>query len=137
MQIKKITIALLTLVLILPCLIFSGANVIDFEATRDSNVVNLTWSTENESNIDYFTLRRSTDMITWYQISEKIKAHNAPSSYTYTDRTIFKGVESTTLYYYLDFVDQNGNKITNIASATCSGVSGFRHTWGSIKALFR
>lgn len=136
MPIRKLTIILLMFVLILPCLIFSGANVINFEASREENVVDLKWSTESESNIDYFLIRRSTDMMTWYQIPDKIQAHNSPSTYKYTDRTIFKGMEST-LIYYLDFVDKNGNKTLSIASATCNGVSGFRHTWGSIKALFR
>ncbi len=136
MQLKRLTIALLILVFTLPCFIYSGAHVIDFEAWREGNVVSLKWNTESESNIDYFILRRSSDMMTWYQIPEKIKAHNSPSSYTFTDNSIFKGMEST-LYYYLDFVDKEGNKTSSVASATCSGVSGFRHTWGSIKALFR
>lgn len=133
MQKKWIKILLL---LTLPLFLFSDERILDFQASRNENSVTLNWSTRDESNIAYFKLKRSIDMNVWYSIDQKINANNTPSTYTFTDQTLFKALDSN-YYYTLVVYNRDGSKIDHNEIARCNGISGFRHTWGSIKAIFR
>lgn len=127
---------LLPLIILIPVFIFSDQRILDFQAARNENSVTLSWSTRDESNIAYFKLKRSTDMNVWYSIDQKINANSSPSTYTFTDQTLFKTLDSD-YFYTLIIYNKDGSKINHDEIARCTGISGFRHTWGSIKAIFR
>jgi len=116
----------------------AGARISDFHAKRDNNSVILEWTTESESNLSKFDIERSTDRIRWLKIAET-PASNEPETrqnYSYRDNTIFKASVNN-FYYRLILVDKNGQFSPYDVIVSVSGNSGIRHTWGSIKAMFR
>jgi len=134
---KKSPIILLFFMLIAPKA-DPGVQISDFRASRDGNVVLLEWVTESESNLLRFDIQRSTDQHYWLKIGENAAIGESSSSrnYSYRDDTIYK-TEQSTFYYRLVVVDKNQQKIIHPTIASIAGSSGIRHTWGSIKAMFR
>ncbi len=57
--------------------------------------------------------------------------------YSYEDKSIFKS-ENRTFYYRIVVIDPQKKVITSSEIKQVSPqISGIRHTWGSIKAMFR
>ncbi|MBN1893575.1 hypothetical protein JW906_03725 [bacterium] len=115
-----------------------GVQISDFHASRDGNAVLLEWVTESESNLLRFDIQRSTDQRYWLKIGENAAIGESSSSrhYSYRDDTIFKTGQSN-FYYRLVVIDKNQQKSIHSVIASIAGSSGIRHTWGSIKAMFR
>ena len=131
---------ILSVVLISASLALSGANIKEFHARRDNNTVIIEWTTKGETNLERFLLKRSSDTINWNSLAEipaKGGNTNAQLNYEYEDRSIFKNDGSGTFYYQLSTVDYNGTTTPHDVVTSISGSSGIRHTWGSIKAIFR
>jgi hypothetical protein len=116
----------------------AATRVSEFYATRDQSAVVLVWSTEEETGLSRFEIERSGDRMRWIQVGKTPAAGDSwqKRTYSYRDNTIFKtGVN--TLYYRLILVDRSGNSQVFDIIASAEGQSGIRHTWGSIKAMFR
>jgi hypothetical protein len=116
----------------------AATRVFEFYATRDQSAVVLVWSTEEETNLARFEIERSSDGSRWIQVGKTPAAGDSwqKRTYSYRDNSIFKtGVN--TLYYRLILVDRSGNSQVFETIASAEGQSGIRHTWGSIKAMFR
>ncbi len=116
----------------------AATRVSEFYATRDQSAVVLVWSTEEESNLARFEIERSSDRTRWIHIGKTAASGDSwqRRTYSYRDNTIFKtGVN--TLYYRLILVDRSGNSQVFDVIASAEGQSGIKHTWGSIKAMFR
>jgi hypothetical protein len=116
----------------------ASARLSEFYAKREKNAVVLEWTTEEESNLARFEIHRSTDQIRWHKIGETRAAGESfqKIAYSFTDNSIFKSTVNT-LYYRLVLVDKSGNAQSWDVIASVEGQSGIRHTWGSIKAMFR
>jgi hypothetical protein len=116
----------------------AGTRISQFFATRDRNAVVLEWTTEEESNLARFEIERSTDRVRWFRIGEVRAAGESArrNTYTFRDQTIFK-TAANSLSYRLVLVDMQGNSLPYDVIASVEGQSGIRHTWGSIKAMFR
>jgi hypothetical protein len=116
----------------------ASARISEFYAKREKNAVILEWTTEEESNLAKFEIHRSTDQLRWYKIGETraVGESSQRNVYSFTDNSIFKGAVNT-LYYRLILVDMSGNNQSWDVIASVEGQSGIRHTWGSIKAMFR
>ena len=116
----------------------ASARISEFYAKREKNTVILEWTTEEESNLAKFEIYRSTDQLRWHKIGE-IRAIGESSQrnvYSFTDNSIFKGAVNT-LFYRLVLVEKTGTNQSWDVIASVEGQSGIRHTWGSIKAMFR
>ncbi|HLK30401.1 MAG TPA: T9SS type A sorting domain-containing protein [Puia sp.] len=92
-----------------PHVLFSGGTLpllmTNFNATLTDNVVKVTWSTEQESNLNQFVMLRSGDGVTWETIG-KIQAKgnsSIPVNYSFTDQTPLQGIN----YYRVKAVDNN------------------------------
>ena len=135
---RKLPIILFAMILLFAAKADPGVQISDFHASREGNVVLLEWMTESESNLLRFDVQRSTDQRYWLKIGENAAVGESSSSqhYSYRDDTIFK-TEQSTFYYRLVVVDKNQQKIIHPVVASIAGSSGIRHTWGSIKAMFR
>lgn len=136
----KKTCLVLLLIVVFSALLFAETIISDFHArTLDRNVI-LEWSTQKETNLQKFRIERSTDPYNdqWTVLGNVNAAgsEQAEKKYSYTDSRIFKGSISS-LYYRLGLVDPQGNIAYHHVIASTSGISGIRHTWGSIKAMFR
>ena len=83
--------------------------LLKFAAAETANGVNLDWTTLNEHNTSNFELQRSIDGKDFSGITN-IKAagkNTTKKSYTYFDKDAYKQ-KSTTLYYRLKMVDEDG-----------------------------
>jgi len=121
------------------CMFLSASTIIsDFHAKREGNTVVLGWTTESETRLARFDLERSTDRLRWFKIGEKAAMGESATrqQYTFRDNTIFKAAVNN-FYYRLVLVDKNGQSAPFDVITSVSGTSGIRHTWGSIKAMFR
>jgi hypothetical protein len=119
-------------------LLEASARISAFYAKREKNAVILEWTTEEESHLAKFEIHRSTDQVRWYKIGETqaVGESSQRNVYSYTDNSIFKAAVNT-LYYRLVLVEKNGSSASWDVIASVEGQSGIRHTWGSIKAMFR
>ena len=118
--------------------LIAGGKICEFHATRQQGTVLLEWATESEENLAKFEILRSNEQNNWIKIGEQTASGQTSSKryYSYIDNTIFKTNEAN-FNYKLVLVDENGQRTEYPITASVSGSSGFRYTWGSIKAMFR
>jgi len=136
---KLITYLLISFIGISPILLISSAHISEFHAQRKDNNVILEWTTDYESNIIQFDIERSTDTIPWQKIGSKSAYGESENlrKYSFIDNfSIFKTSQSN-FYYRLIIVSKDGQRSPHNVIATIAGNSGIKHTWGSIKAMFR
>jgi hypothetical protein len=118
--------------------LLASTRISDFQARRENNAVVLEWTTESESNLARFEIERSTDRLRWLKIGETAASGESSGQlrYQYRDNTIFKAAVNN-FYYRILMVDKGGQSVTYDVIVSVSGTSGIRHTWGSLKAMFR
>jgi hypothetical protein len=119
-------------------MIHAGAVIDDFTASRDQNSIVISWSTEQESNVLKFVIERSTDMTNWGWVGDvaAFGESTIKRTYQYKDKNLYK-TDQATFFYRLKTTDKNGQSAIYSVVQSASGFSGIRHTWGSIKAMFR
>ena len=138
MHYLKKTSTIVFLSLLLTSLLAAATIISEFHVKTVGRDVRLDWKTQQESNLKEFKIKRSSDQINWTLIGTvAAKNDGQPEhSYTFTDNRVFKG-ETSSLYYKLVLVDLQGQTTDHLAIASTAGISGIRHTWGSLKAMFR
>jgi len=119
--------------------IYAGAVIVEFKGNPGKNKVVIKWSTMSETNCDEFQIERSLDRNNFQKVGSVEASGNSSDKkdYTFEDNSVFKAA-SNTFYYRIRICDFGGKEslFSEIISVTPS-VSGVKHTWGSIKALFR
>lgn len=138
MDFQKQKYLLFILITFIPYLLKASARIVEFHAIRQNETVILEWATEEETNLLRFEIERSIDNINWVQIGKKPAQGESSIKqyYTFTDNNLFKNNVSN-FYYRLLTVDNNGQTAIHSVIASVIGISGIKHTWGSIKAMFR
>jgi len=142
MRIRTITLSLfVSFFLLLPGILLAAARIVDFHARRETGRVVLEWTTEEETNLERFIIQRNTDKSNnnWTKIGEvKSKSGNSSTrqTYTFADESVFKN-NTSTFYYRLIMKDKNGQTTPYDVIVSITGCSGIKHTWGTIKAMFR
>lgn len=129
---------LLLISLFAPQMIRAGTVITDFQAVREQNAIIVSWASEQESNLSKFTVERSTDLTNWAWVGD-VTAFGESSikrTYQFKDKNLYKSNQAT-FYYRLKITDKNGRSTIYDAVLSANGYSGIRHTWGSIKAMFR
>lgn len=122
--------------LILSSLIFAGTQFLDFKAHSESGNMVLEWQTDKEVEVKSFTILRSTPNGPFYEVGT-IQARGDYSFYRFVDEGVYK-TSSNVYRYKVRINDGNPNPgYSQTISSTVGSVSGFKSTWGSIKALFR
>lgn len=119
--------------------IFGGAVIVDFKGIASRNQITIQFSTMSEVNCREFVIERSLDKRSYDKIAvlEASGNSNLKKDYEFIDRSVFKATDNT-FYYRIKIVDRDGNEsIYSETIAVTASVSGVRHTWGSIKAMFR
>ena len=119
--------------------LFGGAVIVDFKGEPSKNKVILKWSTLSETNCQEFQIERSLDKNN-FEIKGSVKASGNSSvkkEYIFKDSSVFKSTANT-FYYRIRIInfDETNSLYSEIITVTPS-VSGVKHTWGSLKALFR
>ena len=126
--------------LLAPVVLSSVIRITDFHGRRENNTVVLEWTTVEESNIKKFNIERNSKINTenWISIGS-VDARGESStqqSYNFRDSNIFKPTIAN-FYYRLGVVDNNNLITYHDVIVSISGNSGIKHTWGSIKSMFR
>jgi len=94
-----------------PLTLFSGGTLpiilSNFNAVLNDNVVDVTWTTEQQSNLSHFVVLRSGDGSTWESISKvaATASSSATVNYSFTDPSPLHGIN----YYRIQSVDNDGH----------------------------
>ena len=80
--------------------------LVGFDAVKQGNSVNITWSTQQEFNTNFFQVERSFDGANYQAIAKVAAAGNSttPRSYSYADGAPARGIA----YYRVRIVDLDG-----------------------------
>lgn len=109
----------------------------EYNAQPDANRVLISWITKDESNIKYFTLKRSNDNNATFISIAQVNKKGPGFTYQYFDENVFFK-SSNVIYYKIDAVNKDGNVIESTSDmAVRPDISGIFRTWGAIKAMFR
>ena len=95
--------------------------LIGFDLKYKNNKIELNWATASESNNDYFTIEKSTDMEVWKNVSKIPGQGNSTQTkyYSTIDSNPFEGLS----YYRLKQTDFNGQfSYTNLISSNYSSL---------------
>jgi len=119
--------------------IIAGAVISEFRAEAGFNKVELKWVVSAETNLKGYNVYRSFDAVNFVKLSfVPVKSESAgEKTYRYIDRSVFKP-DGRTFYYKIEFVntDDTTAEYEKVVK-TSPEISSARHTWGSIKAMFR
>ena len=119
-----------------------GQSIINkFTGITLQDKVVLIWETRTEQNLREFRVERSTDGEMFFLLGV-VQAENRPSSYEFTDESVFaKPIDDLsgdrTYIYRLKIIFQDGKSEYTNPIQVSPRISGTRHTWGSIKAMFK
>ncbi|MBZ0200243.1 MAG: hypothetical protein K8H86_10270 [Ignavibacteriaceae bacterium] len=115
--------------------VFAGAFLDYFQARSENENVRLEWKTGSEENLSNFVIERKTSQSNFIDIAV-IEPKGDNSLYTYVDESAYKS-NDLIFVYRLRIVEKN-NQFTHSSQVSVStNLSGFKRTWGSIKAMFR
>jgi len=97
-------------------------NLLEFRARLNANVIDLSWITETEINVDHFEIQKSTDGIGYNPIGERVAANNSGRNiYSFTDLQVLPAN-----YYRLKLIDKNGGyRFSQIAIVNTNNYSSF------------
>jgi len=80
--------------------------LVQFGATRINGNTLVSWTTSNESNLNYYQVERSDDGLNFYALGKvAAKNSNNQEQYSFTDTKLLKGVA----YYHLLSIDKDGS----------------------------
>ena len=141
MKLFKTLIIIVTL-LTLITIVFAEAVIKEFRVNPGINKVNLLWKVSIETNVSGYNIQRgfsqnSLDDIHFLNSRPGAIAPGSVKEYSYEDKSIFKNA-GRIFYYRIQVLDLQKKVITSSEIRQVSPqISGVRHTWGSIKAMFR
>lgn len=98
--------------------------LVKFEATKLSGATKIDWITNNEKNVDHFTLERSDNNIRFYAIA-KVEARNLGNTQRYS--RLDEATITETAYYRLKITDRDGKeKYSFITKVSAENITGIR-----------
>ncbi|HOX87206.1 MAG TPA: hypothetical protein PKW76_13405 [bacterium] len=127
------------LVLVLAGGLFAGAIISEFRAEPGTNRVELKWIVAHESMTRGYRIYRGMDGASFDALDfiPCKEGANGEKTYTYIDETVFKS-SGNIFYYKLAVVNSDDAELFYDRILTVAPqISSARHTWGSIKAMFR
>jgi len=130
---KKLYLAVFPALFIIT--VYAGAYLTAFRAYSESDNVRIEWETGNETNINYFAIERKTPQSDYIEI-DRIDARGSNSFYSYLDESAYKQ-NDLIFIYRLKIVGTDGSVSRSEEITVTPNISGFKRTWGSIKAMFR
>lgn len=134
MKNKIVKIPLFLILLFIP--IMAGVEIFDLGASASNGNIVVKWKTLSETNLKNFVIERKTLSGSWIDIGTV--QPKADKSYQYTDETAYKSGTGNVYIYKIRIVDNDGTfSHSGETTVVNYGTSGFKKTWGSIKALFR
>ncbi len=130
---KKLYLAVFLFIIFIVTL-FAGAYLRDFRGSSEGDNVRIEWETGDESNLQYFVIERKTPESTFIEI-ETIQPKGSNSFYSYLDESAYK--QNDLIFIYRLKIVDGGEPTYSKNISVSPPISGFKRTWGSIKAMFR
>jgi hypothetical protein len=130
----KIKIIFLALIFSVGSLI-AGAFLDFFYAKSEDGKVKIEWKTTSESNLREFVIERRTHNTPFTEVTI-INPKGNNSYYQYFDESAYKSADVVYIYR-LKISDKDNTSSYSREVSVSHSVSGFKRTWGSIKAMFR
>lgn len=137
---KLITLSLLLLAFF--SLVIADAVINEFRIDPGMNKVILSWKVTVETNVKGYKIQRGFSPgqladLDFLAATPVAIQPGMSKNYTYTDKSIFKHA-GRTFYYRINVIDRQDKVIaTSPVHQVSPQISAVRHTWGSIKAMFR
>ncbi len=137
----KLVLALFLLI-VFTTVALSDAVIREFRAEPGMNRVHLYWKVTLEQNIRGYRIDRGFDpthlsSLAFVRATEESVSPPQEKVYEYIDQTVFKS-DGRSFYYQIVVLDAQNREVTRTAVREVSPkISAVRHTWGSIKAMFR
>jgi hypothetical protein len=113
----------------------AGAEIIEFEAFSLGDRCQLIWRTGQETNFEMFVVERSSDGSRFLPVGT-VEPQGSYSNYQYTDVSPL-AQSSRVFFYRLKMLDKDQSFDYSVVREVSLVFSALRHTWGSIKAMFR
>lgn len=131
----KLLLTKVLLILTIVSTVFAGAFIDYFHARTENENVRLEWKTSTEDNVKHFIIERKTSQSSFVDIAT-IQPSGDNSLYSYVDESAYKS-NDLVFVYRLRIVDSNDQYTHSSQVSVSPNISGFKRTWGSIKAMFR
>jgi hypothetical protein len=99
--------------------------LVNFRAVLNNSAVDLSWTTEQETNSNYFDIQRSADGSSWSAIGSVTAQGNSATAtnYSFIDNSPLSGVD----YYRLKMVDKDGSfSYSSIKVVSMNSVAAFK-----------
>ena len=80
--------------------------LLSFTASRNNNIVSLSWQTTEEINTSHFNIQRSVDGVNFSNVGNVTAKGNGSASYNYADN--IEKVNGAKVYYRLQMMDRDG-----------------------------
>ncbi|PIZ65534.1 MAG: hypothetical protein COY19_07835 [Candidatus Marinimicrobia bacterium CG_4_10_14_0_2_um_filter_48_9] len=116
--------------------LFGSATIIDFSGYSETSRVVIQWTSVAEQNLQGYEIQRSMDGQTFNRLGF-LDARGSNTGYTYVDDSVFAKLSGRVYYYRLKIVNANGSIEYSGVITIESQISSAKHTWGSIKAMFK
>lgn len=96
--------------------------LLNFNAIKQNNKVQLSWKTASEVNTDHFNIQRSSDAVNFTNIGKVTAAGLSSSQMSYSFADDISQLKTTKVYYRLQQEDKDGKiTLSNIAAVSISG----------------
>ena len=123
-------------ILFLATSLLATPSIRDLTGYSDATRIILTWTSVDETDLEGYGIQRSSDGHIFQDVGY-LEARGAGTGYTYIDDSVFAKPTTRVYYYRLVFHLSGGALSYSEVIRVESRISGVRHTWGSIKALFK
>lgn len=129
-------ISAIVLSLFLVSNLFAGATVIDLSGYSETSRIVIQWTSIAEQNLEGYEVQRSVDGQNFTKLGF-LDARGSNTGYTYIDDSVFAKISGRVYYYRLKIMDRDGETQYSGTVTVESQISSVKHTWGSIKAMFK
>jgi hypothetical protein len=126
--------------LFLATILGAGATIVGTPtASSDGNGdVTINWQTSEEVGVKEFQITRCSPPSQDYITIGNVAARGSNSKYTFLDKNAYKTTSDLFFRYKILILDNDGNPtLGSFEVPVIQNLSGYKRTWGSIKAMFR
>ena len=126
----------LGILMTLVTMLWASATITNFDGYSEASRIIIQWSSLTELNLQGYEIQRSMDNHEFSRVGF-LEARGSNTGYTYVDDSVFAKISGRTYFYRLKIVNKDGSTDYSNTITIESQINSVRHTWGSIKAMFK
>ncbi len=120
----------------LATMLWASAEVTNFDGYSEASRIIIQWSSLTELNLQGYEIQRSMDNHEFSRVGF-LEARGSNTGYTYVDDSVFAKISGRTYFYRLKIINKDGSSDYSNTITIESQINSVKHTWGSIKAMFK